>query len=177
MKISQLSSLTNAQLAVDDVLPIVDTDNSQTKKIAVSELDTRYKDPVTSLAALVAALQLQVGVTPFGTIGVPRAISALGGISSSNADMSTTALSQVVFVSGPTPGSNVLVTASPAIEAHTVVGATMRIQLASTSGLQFKNGTGVELYGEIYMYDVTAGKNFFDVWWTGTAWREYGRGF
>lgn len=41
-KISALTAQTNAGLATDDVIPIVDTSATETKKIAISELDTRY---------------------------------------------------------------------------------------------------------------------------------------
>lgn len=41
-KISELSALTEAELAQDDVIPVVDTSSGQTKKIAIGELDSRY---------------------------------------------------------------------------------------------------------------------------------------
>ena len=41
-KISELTALTAAELAVNDVIPVVDTSEGQTKKIAISELDARY---------------------------------------------------------------------------------------------------------------------------------------
>lgn len=177
LKISQLDPITSAALAADDVMPIVDTSAVQTKKIAVSELDARWKDPLTALAVIVASLQAQIGYTTFGSEGVPRSITAAGGLRSSNGDMSTMALAQIVFVTGPTPTSNPTISATPQIEAHTVIGATMRVQLASTSGMKFTNGNGMILDGDCFMYDSVAGKNYLDLWWTGSAWRNYGRGF
>lgn len=42
-KISALTAMTNSTMAATDVLPIVDNSVTQTKKIAVSELDTRWR--------------------------------------------------------------------------------------------------------------------------------------
>ena len=41
-KISELTDLTNANMAVDDEMVVVDTDAAETKKITIAELDQRW---------------------------------------------------------------------------------------------------------------------------------------
>jgi len=41
-KISELNSITNAGLATNDIIPVVDVSGVETKKIPISELDLRY---------------------------------------------------------------------------------------------------------------------------------------
>lgn len=42
-KISELPAIVEADLAIEDYIPVVDTDAGATKKISVNELDTRYR--------------------------------------------------------------------------------------------------------------------------------------
>lgn len=62
-RISALTALTNAGLATDDVIPIVDTSATQTKKIAISELDSRYlnESQITSSADLAGLISDETG--------------------------------------------------------------------------------------------------------------------
>lgn len=49
-KISALQELLNSQLAADDELPVVDTSVDTTKKVKISELDTRWVSVQTDIA-------------------------------------------------------------------------------------------------------------------------------
>jgi len=59
-KISALNALTNAGVATDDLLAIVDTSGTETKKIAISELDTRW-DQSAKIANVVEDTSPQLG--------------------------------------------------------------------------------------------------------------------
>ena len=60
IKISGLNELFNSQTSVDDVLPIVDVSNPETKKIKVAELDKRYKEPTETLSQQVTVNTIDI---------------------------------------------------------------------------------------------------------------------
>lgn len=89
-----------------------------------------------------------VSSTPdlFGTRSVPRTIVAGTGITSGASDMSTTAPRQIVFVDG---SGGVDITASPQVEAGTVVGQEMRVcGTDDTDFVLLENGDGLSLNGD-----------------------------
>lgn len=55
-KISELNSLTNAQMANDDVMVVVDTDATETKKITISELSLRWLTSTITSATVTTGL-------------------------------------------------------------------------------------------------------------------------
>lgn len=71
LKISELTSLTNASLATNDVFPIVDTSATTTKKFAVSEFDLRYAFTVS------APLSKTAGASP--VVSIPAATNSVDG--------------------------------------------------------------------------------------------------
>jgi hypothetical protein len=60
IKITGLNELLNSGLATNDVLPVVDVSVPETKKIAVSELDKRYKEPTETLSEQVTVNTLDI---------------------------------------------------------------------------------------------------------------------
>ena len=75
LKISELSSLTNAGVATLDVFPIVDVSANQTKKFSIGEFDLRYGFTVT------APLSKTAGASP--VVSIPVATSSADGYLSS----------------------------------------------------------------------------------------------
>jgi hypothetical protein len=75
LKISELSSLTNAGVATLDVFPIVDVSANQTKKFSIGEFDLRYGFTVT------APLSKTAGASP--VVSIPVATSSVDGYLSS----------------------------------------------------------------------------------------------
>ena len=81
----------------------------------------------------------------FGTRTTGRAIVAGTGITSGASDMSTTAVRQIVFVDG---SGGVDITASPQIEAGTVIGQEMRVcGTDDTDWVQLDTGNGLSING------------------------------
>lgn len=86
-----------------------------------------------------------LGPELFGTRTAGRAIVAGTGITSGASDMSTTALRQIVFVDG---SGGVDITATPQIEAGTIVGQEMRVcGTDDTDWVQLDTGTGLSING------------------------------
>jgi hypothetical protein len=115
--------------------------------------------------------------TIFGSRQTARAIVAGTGITSGASHMSTTSNDQVVFVAGS--GGAVTVSASPPIEAHTVVGAKMKVcGTSDTNTVLLNNGNNLVLNGVALL-----GKDdCLNLMWAGTdgtnaAYVETGRNF
>ena len=86
--------------------------------------------------------------TIFGSRGTPRSIVAATGITSGASHMSTTAVNQKIYVQGS--GGAVTVTANPAISAHTIDGAEMKIcGRDDTNTVTLTNGNGLSLNGSV----------------------------
>lgn len=108
----------------------------------------------------------------FGSRGTPRDIVAGTGITSGASHMSTTAVFQVVFIQGS--GGAVDVSASPQIEAHTVVGARMTlIARNDTNTVTLETGDGLDLNGDAIM----GASHVLELVWDGTNWLEMNRNF
>lgn len=108
----------------------------------------------------------------YGSRGTPRDIVAGTGITSGASHMSTTAVSQVVFIQGA--GGAVDVSASPQIEAHTVVGARMTlIARNDTNTVTLETGDGLDLNGDAIM----GASHVLELVWDGTNWLEMNRNF
>lgn len=119
-----------------------------------------------------------VSSTPdlFGSRSVPRTIVAGTGITSGASDMSTTAPRQIVFIDGT---GGVDITATPQIEAGTVVGQEMRVcGTDDTDYVLLENGDGLSLNG-----DAQLGKDdCINLMWLGSDgvtsdWVEQSRNF
>lgn len=116
------------------------------------------------------ALAAGSGPTIFGSRGTPRDIVAGTGITSGASHMSTTALTQVIFIQGS--GGAVDLTANPQIEAHTVVGARLTlIGRSDTNTVKLDTGTGLELNGSV----ILGASDIIELMWDGTAYIEIGR--
>jgi hypothetical protein len=116
------------------------------------------------------AAPAQTNPSTFGTRASPLTIAASTGIASGT-NMSTTALVQVSFIQGS--GGNILITASPAIAAGTIVGQElMIIGESNTNTVTIPNQSGqVELNGPC-----TLGQgDMLTVIYDGTAWTEKSR--
>ena len=112
------------------------------------------------------------GSTIFGTYASPRSITASGGITAVLGHMSTTAMSQVIFVQGS--GGAVDITASPQIQAHTTVGARIVIiGRSNTNTLKLDDGTGLGINGTAIL-GLTQSLEFI---WDGNVWCEINRNF
>ncbi len=109
----------------------------------------------------------------FGSTASPRIIGATG-ILSSNADMSTKSMDQIIFVQ--TSGSEIIVTANPRIQAGTVVGQRMRIfGTSSANYIVLQDGNGLSLAGGDSWYSFLG--NMIELVWDGANWFEtYRRG-
>lgn len=108
----------------------------------------------------------------FGTMASPREIDASIGITSGAGHMSTSAISQVVFIRGS--GGAVNITASPQIEAHTVVGARLVIiGRSNTDTVTLETGDGLDLNGTA----VIAESCVLELIWTGLNYIEIARNF
>lgn len=107
----------------------------------------------------------------FGTRGSPLSIVAGTGFSAAASNMSTTASDQIIFVQGS--GGAVVITASPAIQAGTIVGQTMKIVgRSNTNTVEIPNQSGsVELNGNCVLGLSDCLSLVFD----GTAWVEVSR--
>lgn len=109
--------------------------------------------------------------TLFGTRGSPELIVAGTGLSAGAGNMSTTATEQAIFVAGN--GGPVTVTASPAIQAGSIIGQRMIIiGRDNTNTVTFNNSSGaLEMNG-----NVTLGlDDVISLIWDGTAWVETSR--
>lgn len=107
----------------------------------------------------------------FGTRASPLSIVAGTGFSAAATNMSTTASDQIIFVQGS--GGAVVITASPAIQAGTIAGQTMKIVgRSNTNTVEIPNQSGlVELNGNCVLGLSDCLSLFFD----GTAWVESSR--
>ena len=109
--------------------------------------------------------------TIFGSVASPRSIAYATGIVSASSHMSTTALKQRIFMKSTTAGEN-HITANPQIEAHTIIGAEMKVVGGDdTNYITLLEGTGLEIFGR------WSGKvgNSLALYWNGTVWAEDGR--
>lgn len=110
--------------------------------------------------------------TIFGSRGTPRDVVAGTGITSGASHMSTTAVSQVVFIQGS--GGAVDISANPQIEAHTVVGARLvLIGRSDTNTVTLETGTGLDLNGVAVM----GASHVLELMWDGTNYIEMNRNF
>jgi len=107
----------------------------------------------------------------FGSRGSPELITAGTGINVAASNMSASAIDQVIFVAGN--GGPVTITASPAIQAGTIIGQRMQLigrDNTNTVTLQNSNGQ-LELNG-----DCTLGlSDVLNLIYDGTAWVETSR--
>lgn len=114
-----------------------------------------------------------VAPTTYGTRSSPKNILAGVGIVSSSTIMSTTAIKQVVFVQGNSGATTI--TANPAIEAHTVVGAELILigrNSTSTVTVPYQAST-VDINGSA----VLGASDVLTLIWDGTGWVEVSRNF
>lgn len=108
--------------------------------------------------------------TQFGSTGSPRSVVIATGIVSGSSHMSTTESTQDVYVEGSVAGENDI-TANPQIQAHTIVGARMRVIGAGSNAVVLEDGNGLSLRGPWYG---NVGSTL-DLYWNGTVWAESGR--
>lgn len=101
-RISALTALTNAGLATDDVLPIVDTSAVQTKKIAISELDSRYLQSasIDTSAELAAIVTDETGTGSLVFANTPTLVTPILGTPTSGTLTNCTGLPISSGVSG-----------------------------------------------------------------------------
>jgi len=108
----------------------------------------------------------------YGSRGTPRDVVAGTGITSGASHMSTTAVSQVVFIQGS--GGAVNISANPQIEAHTVVGSRMvLIGRSDTNTVTLETGNGLDLNGDAVM----GASHVLELVWDGSNWLEMNRNF
>lgn len=90
-KISELNSITNADLGSTDLVPVVDVTANETKKISVAELDLRYKAATDALVTQVGLIDgrltsvenqlLDIGITKAtGSIANNQSVAQTTGI-------------------------------------------------------------------------------------------------
>jgi hypothetical protein len=123
-----------------------------------------------------AGVESEVGASAspslYGSRGTPRDVVAGTGITSGASHMSTTAVSQVVFIQGS--GGAVNISANPQIEAHTVVGSRMVLNGRSdTNTVTLETGDGLDLNGDAIM----GASHVLELVWDGTNWLEMNRNF
>jgi hypothetical protein len=106
----------------------------------------------------------------FGTRASPLSVTVTG-FSAANSNMSTTAGDQIIFVQGS--GGPVTVTTSPAIQAGTIIGQTMKIVGRSNiNTVEIDNQPGlVELNGNV----VLGLSDVISLFYDGLAWIEASR--
>ena len=75
IKITGLNQHSALQLDASDVLPIVDVSGPETKKITVSELDKRYKDPTDDLESQVNINTADITILKAGVIPADNSVS------------------------------------------------------------------------------------------------------
>lgn len=151
VKISALPSITNAQLAQVDVIPVVDISANATKKIAIGQLDLRY---LSSTGAMYVS----------GTLASPIVVSAAGGV-----PIAAKQRQMVITRSGV--GATVI-TANPQIPAGTIVGQELVIE--GTSDINYiimNDGNGLALNGAVLMTN----KAMISFIWDGAVWAEQSR--
>jgi hypothetical protein len=108
--------------------------------------------------------------TIFGSTGTPRAIVAGTGITSGASHMSTTAVTQVVYVEGS--GGAVDISANPQISDHTVEGAIMYIVgTDDTNTVEINVGSNVQINSPALLYD----DSVLTLMWDGSDWQEVAR--
>ena len=111
-------------------------------------------------------------ITPtiFGTRAVPRSIVAGTGITAGASHMSTTAVSQTIFLKGSSSGENDI-SANPQIEAGTLVGQLMTlIGRNSDDYIKLDHGNGVDLSGGSSWFSFVGCCLVLE--WDGTNWYE-----
>lgn len=131
-KISELNTLTNANAAVSDSIPIVDADTGETKRILLGELDARYPDSVSFVQS--------------GTYTAPELIAAGSGVGVDSV------FEEVQYIEGD--GGAVNVTANPQVAAGSTAG--QKLELIGTSDantVTLENGDGLALNGSCVLGD------------------------
>lgn len=109
--------------------------------------------------------------TIFGSVGTPLEIDPAIGFSVASLNMSSTTLSQIIFVAGLNTGENSIVS-TPQIQAHTIVGAEMTIKGENNSKwILLDDGNGLDLIGQFR----SNSKNEVRLWWNGSTWSERSR--
>ncbi len=114
----------------------------------------------------------------WGTTASPKSIISGTGIVGGTL-ISTTRATQLIFVEGSSAGENDI-SVNPQIEAHTVVGAKLRIVGANTSNfILLENGNGLYLNGPWRSAENdgsgTYYNNCIELFWNGSVWHEQSR--
>ena len=108
----------------------------------------------------------------FGSRNSGRVIDATVGITSGASHMSTTAIMQVVFVKGLTAAGEEDISASPQIQAHTIVGARMVVMGTSDDDfLKLDNSAGLSINFTIRLIRGAT----IELLWDGSVWQEIAR--
>jgi hypothetical protein len=103
-----------------------------------------------------------------GETGDPRIIVPADGILEVDENMSTTAVSQVIYAECFDAGVTDI-SANPQIEAGTVIGQFMELKgTSSTHAYKLKDGNGLDLNAEWVSFN----KNTLGLRWNGTVWSE-----
>ena len=133
-----------------------------------------YYDTTSSRWRIVGGSGSGGGVpTIFGSRGTPRSIVASTGIVAASSHMSTTAPYQTNYVECSTSNAETDISASPPIQAGTIVGQRMRL-IGRNSTAVFRllaSSSGVDLAGDWLSYAGAC----LDLEWDGTNWYEVSR--
>ena len=159
-----------------DVGPTTDAiSNAQTYAQQAQSAQGFAEDAQTAAESAQASAELaatQVQYTVWGTAIAPKTIVAATGIVGATL-INTATRRQIIFVEGTGAGETD-VSANPQIEAHTVVGAELRIVGANNSNyIKLETGTGLLLNG----FWTSDNDNVLDLFWDGTVWREVTRAY
>lgn len=172
---SQTAAATSATLAGTRATNAL---NSQTAAAtSASNASTSESNAATSAAAAAqsaidAAAAASSSPTSFGTRTVPKSIAAATGINAAAANMSITAMDQIIFVKGNILGDNDLSGLGTQIQAHTVVGARMSIVgVDNTHPIILGDGNGLMIRGNWRSDD----DNLIQLFYDGAVWREESR--
>ena len=123
-------------------------------------------------AAAAAASATAITSLTFGSEASPRSVVAGTGIVSASTHMSTTVGNQLIFAKCSAAGNNAI-SANPQIQAHTVIGAKLRIiGMDSSNAFTLDDGTGLKMASGTWYAHAYRSIEFI---WTGTYWLETGR--
>jgi hypothetical protein len=184
MGISLGSSFTRtAAIPLDDSFTVID----DTARDAIDS-GIRYQGMLVYVTSTETMWQLQGGITNSdwaeaggGGVGpptvygdyitLPVGILAADGIDEATGAMSTTIIEVIAFIIASAGGEQ-NITANPQVEAHTVVGAKLRlVGTSDTDYIVLKDGNGLSLNGPWSAFN----RSSIDLWWNGNVWTELSR--
>lgn len=143
-----------------------------TSATAAASSATAAAGSATAAAASAAAAAASSGAAPrvTGTLAVPIAITAAGGITPTNTLAGLTVWDEIIFVKGN--GGPVTITANPKIAAGVAVGQKLSIYgTDDTNTLTIANGTGDSENGDV----ILGQDDYIEYVWNGTTWSERNR--